>query len=31
VPGKWTHVAATVDAKTGQQKLHIDGIPVASQ
>ena len=26
--GQWTHVAATVDGKTGQQTLYINGKPV---
>lgn len=30
-PGKWTHVAATVDALTGKQKLYLNGKPVAEQ
>jgi hypothetical protein len=29
--GRWTHVAATVDTKTGQQTLYVNGKPVASQ
>ena len=28
-PGKWTHVAATVDGKTHRQILYINGKPVA--
>jgi hypothetical protein len=28
--GRWTHVAATVDGRTGQQTLYVNGKAVAN-
>ena len=30
-PGKWSHVAATYDSATGEQRLYVNGKPVASE